>query len=131
MQKIGERLQVSRKERKLSLREVENALSIRIGHLEAIEEGTIKGVLAPVYAIGFLKLYAEFLGVDPKKLSQEYPEVFHTNAPLPEFSYGISTLEERGSIGGGVNWLPSLFWTSGIAVGGIILYYIFKLVRVL
>ena len=49
-----------RKEKHLSLKEIENALSIRISHLQAIEEGEIGKLISPIYAQGFIKKYALF-----------------------------------------------------------------------
>ncbi len=41
LKRLGEMLKMKRAEKNLSLKEVENATSIRQNHLESIEEGTI------------------------------------------------------------------------------------------
>jgi cytoskeletal protein RodZ len=108
--RVGTILKSKRKELHLSLKEVENATSIRSNYLEAIEEGSIQEMIAAVYALGFLKQYTLFLGVDLGKLMEEYPQAFRSQIEKHEFSYGIGTLEKRGSLGGGVKWLPNLLW---------------------
>jgi len=106
---LGETLKQKRKERNLSLKEVENATSIRMNYLQAIEEGDLKKLISPIYTQGFIRQYAGFLGVDCEKTILEHPEIFsrHENQ---EFSYGIGTLEKRGNPGAGVKWLPNAVW---------------------
>jgi cytoskeletal protein RodZ len=110
--KVGTLLKAKRKELHLSLKEVENGTSIRSGYLEAIEEGTLQQVVAAVYALGFLKQYALFLGLDLEKMMEDYPNAFRSQTEKHEFSYGIGTLEKRGSTTGGVKWLPNLMWAA-------------------
>lgn len=108
-------LKAKRKELNLSLKEVENSTSIRSGYLEAIEEGRINQFISSVYALGFFKQYAVFLGMDPERIIKENPIAFKMPAEKHEFSYGIGTLEVRGSMGGGVKWFPNLIW-AGVSV---------------
>lgn len=106
---IGEGLKQRRQELNLSLKEAENATSIRMAYLQAIEEGEMAKLISPVYAQGFVKQYAAFLGVDGEKLVRENPEIFNKHE-RQEFSYGIGTLEVRGNPGAGVKWVPNALW---------------------
>ncbi len=72
--KLGELFKTKRKELNLSLKEVENATSIRASHLESIEEGKDDAFLAPVYMLGFMRQYASFLGMDGEKIIHKHPE---------------------------------------------------------
>ncbi len=66
-------------------------------------------LISPVYAQGFFKQYASFLGIDGESIVREKPFVF--NRPeAQEFSYGIGTLEVRGNPGAGVKWFPNAMW---------------------
>ena len=112
---VGELLKAKRGEMNLSLKEVENSTSIRSSYLEAIEEGEIGSYISGVYALGFMKQYAQFLGVDMEGIMRENPAAFRMPVGKHEFNYGIGTLEVRGSMGGGVKWLPSLLWAAGAA----------------
>lgn len=109
MKEIGEIFKQRRKEINVSLKEVENATSIRINYLQSIEEGEVKNLISPIYAKGFVKQYAAFLGIDGEKIVEENPHIFN-KAPPQEFSYGIGTLEMRGHPGGGVKWFPNALW---------------------
>ncbi|MCB1082465.1 MAG: helix-turn-helix domain-containing protein [Chlamydiia bacterium] len=122
--KLGELLKTKRKELNLSLKEVENATSIRSSHLESIEEGKEDAFLSPVYMLGFMRQYASFLGMDGEKLIQNHPDAQRIGKKTHDFAYGIGTLEKRGSTGGGVKWLPNLFWAL-ISVGIIAVAYFF------
>ena len=110
LQSLGDMFKIKREEMHLSLKEVENATSIRQLYLQAIEEGRVAQFLSPVYALGFIKQYAIFLGYDPDKLIKDNPKAFQLNAEKQEFSYGIGTLEVRGNPSGGIRWFPNLIW---------------------
>ncbi|MBM3208629.1 MAG: helix-turn-helix domain-containing protein [Chlamydiae bacterium] len=126
LKRIGNAFRSKRKEMNLSLKEIENSTSIRAGYLEAIEEGSIYQYISSVYAMGFMKQYASFIGLDIDTIIKENPHAFRIPQEKVEFAYGIGTLEHRGSMGGGVKWFPNLLWAVGSAVVLIIAYYIAK-----
>lgn len=109
MKDIGDTLKHKRKEMNVSLKEAENATSIRMVYLQALEDGDMGKLISPVYAQGFFKQYASFLGIDGDGLVRQHPEVF--NRPeAQDFAYGIGTLEIRGNPGAGVKWFPNTIW---------------------
>lgn len=126
LKRVGDVLKVKRKEMNLSLKEVENSTSIRSNYLEAIEEGCINQYISGVYALGFIKQYALFLGIDIDHMIRENPAAFRMPVEKHEFSYGIGTLEVRGSMGGGVKWLPNLMWAGAAALVLIAAWYLAK-----
>jgi cytoskeleton protein RodZ len=71
---IGETLRKARTERGLELSEVERATKIRAKFLKAMEEDRWEELPAPVYARGFLDIYARHLGLDQKAILEEYTE---------------------------------------------------------
>lgn len=109
LKNIGDLFKQRRKEMNLTLKEAENATSIRMNYLQAIEEGEVSKLISPVYAQGFLKQYAVFLGVDGERIIKEHPEIFSRPA-AQEFAYGIGTMEMRGNPGAGVKWFPNAMW---------------------
>ncbi|MBM3184610.1 MAG: helix-turn-helix domain-containing protein [Chlamydiae bacterium] len=125
-EKLGSRFRTKREEMNLSLKEVENATSIRAMYLQAIEEGKIHQHLSTVYALGFMKQYAQFLGFEPEKLSKEFPEAFRLPTEKQEFAYGIGTLEMRGNPNSGIRWMPNLLWTVAILAFGIAIWFFGK-----
>ena len=128
VKKMGESFRLRREEMNLTLKEVENATSIRALYLQAIEEGRVLQFIVAVYALGFIRQYASFLGFDQDKLGKDFPEAFRIPVEKQDFAYGIGTLEARGSPQGGVRWLPNLVWGVGIVFIGIAAWYFGKLV---
>ncbi|MBS0647855.1 MAG: helix-turn-helix domain-containing protein [Verrucomicrobia bacterium] len=131
LKRLGETLRSKRKELNLSLKEVENATSIRSSYLEAIEDGSITHLIAGIYAQGFLKQYASFLGMEVDQLVRDNPMAFRMPGEKHEFAYGIGTLEVRGSQGGGVKWFPNLLWAGLSAVVLVIAWYVAKALGIL
>lgn len=115
MRAIGDVLKQKRKEMNLSLKEAENATSIRMNYLQALEEGDMTKLISPIYAQGFLKQYACFLGLDGEQIVNDNQELF-VMANTHEFSYGIGTLEMRGNPGAGIKWVPNAVWISAFAL---------------
>jgi cytoskeletal protein RodZ len=128
---VGELFKAKRQELNLSLKEAENSTSIRSSYLEAIEEGQIDQYISGVYALGFMKQYAQFLGVDIEHMIRQNPQTFRMPAEKHEFTYGIGTLEVRGSMGGGVKWLPNFLWAAATAFVLVIAWYLAKFLGVL
>ncbi|MCB1119406.1 MAG: helix-turn-helix domain-containing protein [Chlamydiia bacterium] len=108
-QKIGDELKKRRTELNVSLKEVENATSIRMSYLDSLEKGEWKQLISPVYTQGFLKQYAIYLGMDAEKLVREHIHLFQ-RSDNQHFDYGIGTLEMRGSPGANIKWLPNAIW---------------------
>jgi cytoskeletal protein RodZ len=69
---IGQKLREARADRGLELSEVERATKIRVKFLEAMEEDRWDELPAPVYARGFLDIYARHLGLDHEAILDEY-----------------------------------------------------------
>ena len=69
--KIGPILEQARRERGLSLGEVEQATKIRKRYLQGLERDDYGALPDAIYAQGFLKTYANYLGLDGEELSQE------------------------------------------------------------
>src|SRR5215208_357575 len=68
---IGRYLEQKRKERGLSLEEVEHATKIRKRYLTGLEREDYAMLPDAVYARGFLKTYANYLGLDGEALSRQ------------------------------------------------------------
>ena len=117
--RVGEIFRAKRDEMHLSLKEVENATSIRMMYLQAIEEGHIDKFLSPVYALGFVRQYAAFLGFDGQRIVDENKEAFHMQVPKSDPPYGIGTLEKRGMPHTGSRNMPNAFWI-GISIAVLI-----------
>lgn len=109
---LGEMFKQKRKEKNLTLKEAENATSIRVGYLQSIENGELSKLISPIYAEGFIKQYASYLGLDGEAIVKDNIELFRKAIPQ-DFAYGIGTLEVRENPGARVKWLPNVFWLVG------------------
>ncbi len=127
---VGELLRVRRKEMNVSLKEAENATSIRIVYLQALEDGEMNKLLSPVYAQGFYKQYASFLGLDGEQIVRENPHIFNRHGSQ-EFVYGIGTLEGRGNPGAGIKWFPNAMWIIAFVIMLTVAWYAARFLGVL
>ncbi len=70
---IGTQLKQVREEKALSLYDIATITMIRPSQLYAIEEGKIDYLPEPVYIQGFIRKFADALGLNGRELSQEFP----------------------------------------------------------
>lgn len=63
---VGQRLRRARLRQRLPLEKVELETTIRAKYLEALERDDFDGLPAPVYSLGFLRRYGEYLGLNAK-----------------------------------------------------------------
>jgi cytoskeleton protein RodZ len=68
----GAQLRQARENRGLSLDEVATKTRVQRRYLQALEDGTVDKLPEPVYARGFLKKYADFLGLDSAGMAERY-----------------------------------------------------------
>lgn len=87
MAPLGETLQRARQSKGITIEDAERVTRIPRKYLEALENENYGILPAPVYARGFLRSYAGYLGLDPQELLPFFP-VGHVEEPklepLPE-----------------------------------------------
>lgn len=95
---VGEILRRTRVHYGQSLEDVEIILRIRAAQLQALEEGRIDLLPGRVYAIGFVRSYAEYLGLDGEKMVN----LFKTQSgggpaprPRPERHFPVPASESK------------------------------------
>ena len=69
---IGATLRSAREQRGRSLDDAAEATKIRVSQLAALEEDAFDQLPGPTYARGFLRAYAEYLGLDAQLLIDEF-----------------------------------------------------------
>jgi cytoskeletal protein RodZ len=69
---FGERLRKERESRGVSLREMAEATKIGKRYLEALERNEFDALPGTVFAKGYIRNYAEHLGLDPEPLLEDY-----------------------------------------------------------
>ncbi len=72
MSSLGATLAAAREARGATASEVAAATNIKVQHIEAIERDDFAPFAAPAYARGFIRIYADHVGVDPGPLVAEY-----------------------------------------------------------
>jgi cytoskeletal protein RodZ len=72
MESIGEMLREARHNKKASLEDASRATKIKVEILEKLESDEFDRLAAPMYTKGFLKLYAEYLGMDSQSVVEMY-----------------------------------------------------------
>jgi cytoskeleton protein RodZ len=77
MPTLGQTLKAAREKQGLTTSALAALTRIKVQHIEAVEQEQFSRIAAPMYARGFIKLYAEQVGLDPAPLIQEYNERFH------------------------------------------------------
>ena len=85
--KTGEKLRQIREQKGISLEKVAQETNIRIQFLQAIENDQMGTMASPAQAKGFARLYATFLGMDPRSLFEEEnpaPSVVTSNPEAPK-----------------------------------------------
>ncbi len=83
MFEIGSSLRNARERRKLELADVERATHIRTKYLQALEDERFDVLPGPAYVKGFLRTYADHLGLDGRRFLEEYNTRFPV-ADAPE-----------------------------------------------
>jgi cytoskeletal protein RodZ len=78
MEELGNELRDAREKLGLTLEEVERETRIRTHHLEALERGDLEALPSSVQARGFLRNYADFLGLDLERVMTAYAGTLQT-----------------------------------------------------
>lgn len=86
---IGERLRNAREAKGLSLRAVADLTRIRAVYLQALEDERFDALPGGVYARGFLRTYADALGLDADRLMDTYPRAFQPTGPAVIGTAGV------------------------------------------
>ena len=77
---LGQELKDARTRMGLTASEVASATRMKVQIVEAIEEGDHSVFAAPIYGKGFIRLFAEYVGLDPRPLVDEFTESFASGA---------------------------------------------------
>ncbi|MBC7075978.1 MAG: helix-turn-helix domain-containing protein [Syntrophomonadaceae bacterium] len=76
---FGETFQKKREEQGYSLEAVEEETKIRKFYLEAIEKENFECLPPRVYATGFVKKYARFIGLDEEEMTEKFKNLAYGN----------------------------------------------------
>ena len=94
MVRAGERLREERLRKNLKLQDVEKATRIKASFLAAIERGDYKKLPSSAYAQGFVRNYAEFLGLPVRQILAVFRREFDERKEYRVLPDSISGREE-------------------------------------
>lgn len=104
---VGEILRRTRTHYNLTLEQIEAAIRIRAVQLDAIERMDIAKLPGRVYAIGFVRTYAEYLGLDGGRIIHLFKTQSIGHKPKEELSFPVMAKESQ---------LPG----APLAIGGVV-----------
>ncbi len=81
MIEFGETLRKAREAKGLSHRQLADSTHLMIQIVEDLENENFSKIVAPIYGRGFVKLYCEAVGIDPKPLIAEFMDIYNGNRP--------------------------------------------------
>jgi cytoskeleton protein RodZ len=109
---IGSSLRAAREQRQLQLPQIEHATRIRAKYLIALEEERFDVLPGTAYAKGFLRTYADFLGLDGAQFVDEFNERFAPEE-LPEAAPPVRIQRPRRLLG---SWLVVIPLAVGVGL---------------
>ncbi|MBT3396637.1 MAG: hypothetical protein HN423_05610, partial [Alphaproteobacteria bacterium] len=92
---IGSEFSAARRHAGLDITHVATSLRIRKEHLAAIEDGRFADLPAPAYAVGFVRSYAEFLGLDPAAAIQAFKNETENSRERVSLIFPTADAEDR------------------------------------
>lgn len=96
---FGEELRRQRLVREVPLESIAAATKISVRYLEALEKGDFHRLPAPVFTRGFIRAYADYLGLDPEEMVNAYLSEIGVSSsrltPAPEG--GVKRTDHRPS----------------------------------
>jgi hypothetical protein len=99
MESIGQILKAARERRQISINDMVVATKMTSTFVKAIEADDFDALVAPVYARGFIKLYAGCVGLDPMPLLKKF-DVSGRAAPVPAPLPSKAPTRKQEKIGG-------------------------------
>ena len=118
---VGKDLRAARLRRGDELAAVARALRIRKDHLEAIEEDRFEALPGRTYAVGFVRTYAAYLGLDSKQCVERFKkEIAGRVDGAPQVGLAPETSESR---------LPRGWQMMAFVVIGVVAYGAYHLAR--
>jgi len=104
---VGALLKASRLRIGDELRHIANILKIRYVYLEAIEDGRFEDLPGHTYSMGFVRAYAEHLGLDSDEVIRRFKNQVVSDHPEPSLDFP-EPLPELGIPGGAIIFIGML-----------------------
>ena len=119
LEQLGTALAQARIARGITLHDAERDTRINHQYLQALEEGKLEVMPAPVYARAFMRTYAQYLGMNARTLVQQLPGA----RPEPELPPLPQVGREAGSPLVSASWLVAGVVVALLLVLGLMLFW--------
>jgi cytoskeletal protein RodZ len=80
---FGGQLRKLREQRRITLELIEKKTKVSIGLLRSLEKGGCEGWPGGIYSRGYVRAYAEAIGIDPEHVVAAFVECYPAFAPAP------------------------------------------------
>ena len=80
---FGQTLRTAREAKSLTASELASRTHLLVQVIEGLENEDFRRIPAPIYGRGFVKLYCEVVGLDPKPLQAEFMTLYSLNKEAP------------------------------------------------
>ncbi len=118
----GSILAVERKKQNKTAQEIASELNLSVSQIRTIELDQTDGLPEPTYVRGYIRSYANLLGLDPDQVLKNYLNPnWQKSSRLDEMPRGIGSAEERPSNGGSKSRLFGVLLLLA-AIGGFLWY---------
>lgn len=120
LETVGQDLRAARLRRGDDLASVSRALKIRKDHLEALEEDRLDALPGRTYAVGFVRAYADFLGLDAVQLVERFKDEIAGRDTGPTAVSGLPAHDEEPR-------LPHGWAIIAVIIVGLVIFGIYHL----
>jgi len=95
---LGKTLRQAREAKGQTVSQVAEATRMMVQIVEDLEREDFRRIAAPIYGRGFIKLYAEYLDLDPEPLIQEFIEIYTGSRP-PQIERRMEAASDSRPVG--------------------------------
>src|SRR5260221_7954027 len=120
LETVGQDLRKARQRKGEDLAQISSVLKIRKDYLDALEESKFEAIPGRAYIIGFIRTYAQYLGLDPNECIDRVKREIAGRGDGREGNVEVSSPRERKLPPGGM-WL-AIFLLIAVLYGA---YYVF------
>lgn len=112
---LGTDLRIARERHGYELGDVARDLRIRQAYLQALEDGRFKDLPGAAYATGFLRTYAEHLGLEPEQVLRRFKD--ESSGAIQRSEFYMPKPVPEGRIPGGAILLLAMVLAGGVYGG--------------
>jgi cytoskeleton protein RodZ len=119
MESLGAQLKAAREQKRVSVSQAARETRISANHLESLETGRYQSLPGGIYNRAFLRMYSEYLGLDPQVMLDRYRAETSTPVERPPKPPGAKT----GSVEPRFAPHPVLLWSVMLLFSVVAIYF--------